>query len=244
MQSLFTRGIDEQGNLRNEQTHKFKDSPIGRIPLEWEVCNLGGVSQFVTSGSRGWARYYCEEGAKFLRIGNLTRQHINLRFDDLVFVNPPASSEGKRTAVAEGDLLISITADLGIIGVIPPNFGEAYVNQHIALVRVYDNAIDTRFVGWYLTSHRGKTQFEQSNESGAKAGLNLPTSRKLLIPKPKNYKEQELIAQVIDSIALEDKCLHANLDKLYCLKNGLMQSLLTGRKPVTALLAAQEAVGV
>ena len=32
MQDLLTRGIDEHGNLRSEQTHEFKDSPLGRIP--------------------------------------------------------------------------------------------------------------------------------------------------------------------------------------------------------------------
>ena len=37
MQDLLTRGIDEHGNLRSEQTHEFKDSPLGRIPVEWEV---------------------------------------------------------------------------------------------------------------------------------------------------------------------------------------------------------------
>ena len=37
MQDLLTRGIDEHGNLRSEQTHQFKDSPLGRIPVEWDV---------------------------------------------------------------------------------------------------------------------------------------------------------------------------------------------------------------
>jgi type I restriction enzyme S subunit len=37
MQDLLTRGIDEHGNLRSEETHQFKDSPLGRIPVEWEV---------------------------------------------------------------------------------------------------------------------------------------------------------------------------------------------------------------
>ncbi len=36
MQDLLTRGIDEYGNLRSEETHKFKDSHLGRIPVEWE----------------------------------------------------------------------------------------------------------------------------------------------------------------------------------------------------------------
>ncbi|MBI5602849.1 MAG: restriction endonuclease subunit S [Deltaproteobacteria bacterium] len=37
MQDLLTRGIDEYGNLHFEQTHQFKDSLLGRIPVEWEV---------------------------------------------------------------------------------------------------------------------------------------------------------------------------------------------------------------
>ena len=40
MQDLLTRGIDEHGNLRSEQTHKFKDSPLGRIPVEWDVATV------------------------------------------------------------------------------------------------------------------------------------------------------------------------------------------------------------
>ena len=43
MQDLLTRGIDEHGSLRSETTHKFKDSPLGRIPVEWEVKTLGSL---------------------------------------------------------------------------------------------------------------------------------------------------------------------------------------------------------
>ncbi len=198
MQDLLTRGIDEHGNLRSEQTHQFKDSPLGRIPVEWEVYDLESVAEFVTSGSRGWAQYYSADGAIFLRIGNLTRDHINFRFDDIVFVNPPKTSEGKRTAVLASDLLISITADLGIIGVIPESFGEGYVNQHIALIRLFPDKMNSRFIGWFLSGRGGQNQFEKFNESGAKAGLNLPTIRDLLVPQME-LAEQDKIAKILGS---------------------------------------------
>jgi type I restriction enzyme S subunit len=41
MQDLLTSGIDEHSNLRSEQTHAFKDSPLGRVPVAWEVKRLG-----------------------------------------------------------------------------------------------------------------------------------------------------------------------------------------------------------
>ncbi len=236
MQDLLTRGIDFDGNLRAEKTHEFKDSLLGRIPVEWEVCSLDSVADFVTSGSRGWARYYATEGSLFLRIGNLTRQHINMRLDDLVRVNPPELSEGNRTAVDTDDLLISITADLGIIAVIPEKFESAYVNQHIALVRLMKSKVAPRFIGWFLSSRSGQTQFEKLNESGAKAGLNLGTIKQLKIPRME-IAEQSRIAAILDEATQKSAKFSQRLAKLRALKTALMQDLLTGRKRVTALLA-------
>lgn len=237
MQDLLTHGIDEHGNIRSESTHSFKDSPLGRIPIEWGDGSLESVASFITSGSRGWAQYYSNEGAIFLRIGNLTRAHINLRLDDLVLVKPPSSSEGKRTSVQPGDLLISITADLGIIGMIPPDFGEAYVNQHISLIRLKSQLVNPRFVGWYLSGNGGQSQFEALNESGAKAGLNLPTVKRLMLPLP-SLAEQSQVAKILDE---SSACANAYIEggqKLRSLKTALMQDLLTGKKRVTSLLEA------
>ena len=241
-QDLLTRGIDEHGNIRSEQTHKFKDSPLGRIPVEWDIAPLGSVAESVTSGSRGWAKYYRKEGALFIRIGNLTREHINLRLDDLVFVQPPESAEGLRTAVQAGDLLISVTADLGIIGVIPKGFVQGYVNQHIALARLRPADVSARFVGWFLSSREGRAQFDRLNESGAKAGLNLPTVRSLLFPRPDDVDEQHRIAAAIDAFVRAADQHACSLQKLRALKRGLMQDLLTGNRRVTALLEQREGV--
>lgn len=46
MQELLTRGIDENGQIRSEETHKFKDSSLGRIPEEWEVVELKDVLKY------------------------------------------------------------------------------------------------------------------------------------------------------------------------------------------------------
>ena len=233
MQDLLTRGIDEHGNLRAEQTHQFKDSPLGRIPVAWEVRKIDSIADVVTSGARGWAKYYSDEGALFLRIGNLTRDHINMRLDDTIFVRPPAGAEGLRTLVAPGDVLISVTADLGLIGVIPEGFGEGYVNQHIALVRIPGPEIDPRFIGWFLQSRAGQIQIEKHNESGAKAGLNLPTIRSLLLASPPP-SEQRHIVRVLDANVGMTSRLQAELKKQSHLKASLMQDLFTGKRQVTS----------
>lgn len=235
MQDLLTRGLDEDGQLRDPATHPFKDSPLGRIPAEWDFMALGCISRQITSGSRGWARYYTNDGAKFIRIGNLTRRHVNLRWNDVQHVSPPRTGEGKRTALELGDLLISITADLGIVGVVPEGIGEAYVNQHIALVKLDKDSVEPGFLGNFLASHAVQTFIANLNDAGAKAGLNLPTVASIPIVLPKR-EEQTAIASVFrgtDELIVSER---QHLAKLHKLKTGLMQDLLTGKVSVAPLL--------
>jgi type I restriction enzyme S subunit len=220
LQDLLTRGVDREGRLQDPAEEKFKTTPLGQVPCEWRVSNLGSVSNKITSGSRGWAAYCANEGALFLRIGNLTRRHVNLRWADTQFVRLRSSSEGKRTAVDAGDLLISITADLGMIGVAPEGLGEAYVNQHIALVKLKRDEVNPWFLGNLLATHAAQKQFAQANESGAKAGLNLPSVAALPIVLP-DIDEQDEIAEIIKQAETTVRAEEARLEKLLRIRSGV-----------------------
>jgi type I restriction enzyme S subunit len=235
LHDLLMRGLDGEGRLRDAgaRPEEFRDTVVGRVPKEWQVWQLGDLSTLVTSGPRGWAAYYAEDGAVFLRIGNLTREHVNLRLKDVIRVRPPEGSEGRRTALESGDVLISITADLGIIGVAPVGLGEAYVNQHIALARVDPASAQSPWVANYLAGEPGRKQFERLNDAGAKAGLNLPTVRRLLIALP-SLPEQNKIADLIDAQDVRIEAEAAYRDKLHRLKRGLMADLLAGRARIRA----------
>ncbi len=218
MQELLTNGIGHT---------EFKDSPVGRIPAEWSVQSLDKLSTFITSGSRGWAQYYSDTGAIFIRIGNLTREHINFRFRDTIYVNPPNSAEGKRTLVQTGDVLISITADLGVIAVVNDSIGEAYVNQHVSLVRLNDPNI-SRWTGHFLASENSQKKFTANNDSGAKAGLNLTAIRNTQVALP-NSVEMKKIVNSLDSIDEAISIKRKKLERMSSTKKALMQDLLTGK---------------
>lgn len=236
MHDLFTRGVTADGQLRpprEDAPQLFKETLLGCIPKEWDLATLGSISELVTSGSRGWAAYYADEGAVFVRIGNLTREHPNLWLEDVVRVQPPTSAEGARTRLATDDVLISITADLGIVGVVPSGLGEAYINQHIALVRPQQSLAAGRWLGHWLGGAMAQARFRRLNDSGAKAGLNLPAIRAFPVVLPPR-KERDQSVRVIDAL---DQCIHAEREaaaKLNCLKSGLMHDLLLGRVHVVS----------
>lgn len=224
--------VDEQIEVNRAQISKLQGIRSGVVTekllaftADAATVALGSLCEQVTSGSRGWASFYSDKGALFLRIGNLTRENPNLRFDDVVRVQVPAGGEGARTRLQEGDLLISITADLGIIGSVPPGLGDAYVSQHIALARLSDPAANPRWVAHVLSSPYGAGQIARLNDGGAKAGLNLPTIRALRVPLPP-MDQQLRIVELLDSLDAQLFAEQARLEKLQLQKRGLMRKLL------------------
>jgi type I restriction enzyme S subunit len=154
---------------------------------ELKPLHLGQITETITSGSRDWAQYYSNNGSKFIRMTNLNRDGIQLKLDDLKFVNINSNSnstDGNRTSLVHGDILLSITAELGKIGWIPPNFGEAFINQHTALIRIKKAKADSKFTAYLLSTTRLNKQINRMNDAGAKAGLNLPTIKSIKIQLP------------------------------------------------------------
>ena len=153
------------------------------------------MSSVVTSGSRGWAQYYSDHGAKFVRIGNLTRDRIRIDLSDIQFVDLPDGAEGKRTQLQPNDVLVSITADLGSIGLVPDDIGEAYVNQHIAMVR-FLNPVQGEFMAWYLRSDYGQKDLLKNKRGGGKLGLGLDDIRDSRVPIVSDAEAIRIVANI------------------------------------------------
>jgi type I restriction enzyme, S subunit len=62
-------------------------------------------------------------------MGNLSRGSYDLRLNNIHRVKPPRDTEGARTRLEAGDILISTMDDVRLLGLIPQDFGEASINQ-------------------------------------------------------------------------------------------------------------------
>jgi type I restriction enzyme S subunit len=210
----------------------YKLTEVGAVPEDWAIKEVGDLHPFVTSGSRGWAEYYSDHGSPFIRITNLTRRSIYLELDDLHFVNVPHNqSEAARTQLRDDDVLISITADIGIVGYVSRNVPKpAYMNQHIALVRFDDPSVCPKFVSYFLASENPQKLFRALTDSGAKAGMNLSTVQQIRLALPPTKAEQDAIAEALSDADALIESLVLLVEKKRRLKLGAMQELLTGKK--------------
>ena len=182
------------------------------------------MSSLVTSGSRGWAQYYADCGARFIRITDLTRDGIQLKNDSIQYVALPDKAEGKRSRLLGGDVLVSITADLGSIALIPENIDEAYINQHIAMVR-FNDPTQGEFMAWYLRSDWGQKDLLKNKRGGGKLGLGLDDIRDTPVPVVSDKVAQQTVAFIDDRLSICDS-IEQTVDTALQQAEAMRQSIL------------------
>lgn len=229
MQDLLTRGIDEHGNLRSEQTHQFKDSPLGRIPVEWEVKQIMEVGSVITGNTPPESAFDDDyQSVPFVTPADVglttTIQNTNRSFGR-------ESATGVRMIPGGSICVVCIGSTIGKIGI---TVSEAATNQQINSVIPNDFSIsDFLFHSMllYLPSQLRK-------EAGLQAVpiVNKSTFERLLIAMPIASNEAIEIQRQISSPVTIIESGTLTLAKLCSLKTALMQELLTGRMRVTKLL--------
>ena len=232
LHELLTRGVPGWHT-------EWKDVPgLGTIPADWEVVRLGEVSETITSGSRAWSRYFRPNGAFFVRSQNIVGGKID--HSDAIWVEPPLDSEAERTRIHEGDLLISITGEPGKATVADRNLGQAFVSQHVALVRLRDRRL-SYFTGRFLQGRTGQDQFGRMAYGQTRPGLNLFNVSVIKIAVP-TLQEQQVIAGLLDGVDVAIAEAKRERDGLGLLKESTADALLTGRVRVGKLMNEQDSM--
>ena len=219
---LRRQELQKLDNLIKARFVEMFGDPI-KNPKEYPVHQLSEYITSLTSGSRGWAQYCVDDGNEwFITIKNVKDCHIIT--DNMQPVNAPDNAEARRTKVQEGDLLISITADLGRTGVVTKEIAEhgAYINQHLSCIRINKEVLNPLFVAHYMESPAGKEQFAAKNQSAVKAGLNFNSinSLRLIVPP---MREQEDFINFIDQVDKSKVAVQKALDETQKLFDSLMQ---------------------
>ncbi len=229
MQDLLTRGIDEHGNLRSEKTHKFKDSLLGRIPVEWNVQPLSELAHVdrgkFTHRPRNDPHFYGGE-FPFIQTGDVTSMIGRRVYTYTQTLNARGTTVSKE--FPRGTIAITIAAniaDTAILG-IPMYFPDSIVGAVVSPPNT------TRFIELML--RRWKPILERLASQSAQKNINLEVLRPLLIPIP-GPEEQQRIGNLYNRLDINQERMEQKLLKLRSLKTALMQDLLTGKKRVIVL---------
>lgn len=235
MQDLLTRGIDENGNIRREKTHRFKDSPLGRIPEEWEI---GYIADFAIINPK--TKINPKEFYPFIEMDAIPimgKKYAYLNFRQ----GKEAGSKFKK-----GDIIIArITpcAENGKALLIPNDIDYGIGSTEFIVFRAKENVYNC-FLFYLIISDKVRS---------IAIGLMEGTSGRQRIPKyvfekvitssiPKSESEQKRIAEILSQIDHVIEKEEQYKQKLEHIKQGLMADLLTGKVRVNHLINGEDYV--
>lgn len=214
-----------------EKLKVYRQAVLKEAFAEFQVKKpIREMTAIVTSGSRGWAKYYSSDGAKFIRIGNLTRDSIRIDFNEMQYVALPENAEGTRTKLHANDVLVSITADLGSIGLVPKTIGDAYINQHIALVR-FVNPEQSEFMAWYLRSDWGQKDLLKNKRGAGKLGLGLDDIRDTKVPVVSDEQVKTIVSEISSRLSVCDsiqQTIETSLQQAEALRQSILKQAFEG----------------
>jgi type I restriction enzyme S subunit len=238
MQDLLTRGIDEHGNIRREETHEFKEERGFRIPNDWNVIRLGNYLENI---EQGWSPNCDSEPASPFEWGVLKTSSVTwdgfFEFENKRL--PYNVVPQKQYEIRKGDVLITRAGPNSRVGVV--SFVENVRDKLILSDKLYRLIPKTDIVPKYL-SIALSSQFTQNHLEGFKTGMaesqtnisqKIVQDLSVLLP-PK--KEQYQIVENIEGLESILNSYKVELEKNKSLKTALMQDLLTGKVRVDALM--------
>ncbi len=190
-----------------------RDKPLAEIaeeekpfelPQGWEWVRLNSLLQKIGAGSTplGGREVYVPSGVKFLRSQNVWDD--GLRLDAVAYIKLATHAKMAGTVVVANDLLFNITgASIGRCAVVPSDFDEANVSQHVTIVRTALPALNA-FLHKVLVSRHVQQAVMDVQVGVSREGLSIAKLGQFLIPLPPLAEQSRIVTRVEELMRLCD----------------------------------------
>ena len=227
-QSLIHQATTQSIQPEISATQKTNLPWLEEIPSHWNIFRLKYLATFITSGPRGWSDRISDEGPIFVQSGNLN-DSLGLNTEDASRVSAPNGAEAKRTRLQDTDVVICITgANTGRVAVAEIGNQEAYINQHLSLIRL--RGVNPRFVAYSLSGP--VSTYLYLCQYGLKEGLSLFDVANAPVALPPLAEQDEIIKFLDDAVKKFDSAVASarnQIDQLNELKQTLISAAVTGK---------------
>lgn len=165
----------------------------------YTITTLGEMMSCITGGATPTVKTDAyadkEDGVPFLRIQNVAENDIDLT--DVKYITKETHNTLlQRSQLETSDILFTITGRIGTAAVIPDDFGEGNINQHIVKMTLKkDLNINPYYVAAFLNSRLGNLQALRKATGATRIALDYQAIRSIKIPiPPRDLQDQTALA--------------------------------------------------
>lgn len=231
LHDLLTRGIDDNGELRDPERHpeQFKESPLGRIPMEWDVRDLGQLLTTVYRYPTYYGIQYAEYGVPEVR-GELVQRDGRLNPDpsNYRYITPATAARFPKVHLAPGDFVLTVRGTLGKVAEVPDWLSGAVITANLLRLAFQRDAVSVPWMRHYLLSPTFQDFLDLACSATTIKTIQIPALASIRLCLP-SLAEQTKIAAVVEGVDARLDQENVELGKMRSVKQGLTDDLLTGR---------------
>ena len=231
LHDLLTRGLDENGKLRDPKAHPehFKDSPLGRIPKEWDVINLGDSFEELYRYPTYYGIEYVGYGVPEVR-GELINEDGAMEENaaDYRYISRETADRFPRVSLELGDFVMSVRGTMGKIAMVPERLHGAVITANLIRMKFAKSVVVSEWARHFLLSGFFQDALDLATSATTIKTIQVPQLCSIPFRRP-FIDEQIRIADVLDTHDSRIRTEEQYRDKLKLQKKGLMHDLLTGK---------------
>ena len=189
----------------------------------WEYKKLGEVCE-ILNGFAFKSSNYVPEGVRVIRITNVQKGYVE--DNDPKYYPYETKDELSRYLLKEGDMLLSLTGNVGRVAILEKSYLPAYLNQRVACIRVRKGVeLNLSFLFHLLYSQKFEDDCIKSSNGAAQLNMSTVWLASYLIPVP-TLSEQQSIVDYLDAAFTKIDAMKANAEKALNEAKALFQASL------------------
>ena len=198
----------------------------------WQTKKLADLVE-VQNGYAFSSKDYSESGHFLMRIGNVQNGYISTA--DPKFIKLPADGSLQRFVLSEDDILVSLTGNVGRVGVIQESHLPAALNQRVARISIRKDSPATReLLLLFLCSDWFREELIGAGHGAAQQNVSTKDLVEIEIPVPPLAEQQRIVGlldEAFEGIATAKANAEKNLQNARALFESHLQSVFTQRGP-------------
>lgn len=214
------------GNAKGMKETKFKDTELGKIPEEWEVCKVLDFTDVMTGATPSTENPdYWGGHILWMNSGELNKKFV---YDVAGRITKKGYNSASTHMLPKNCVLIGLAGQGKTRGTAAINKIELCTNQSIGAI-LPSSDTDADYLFYFFDSQYQNLRALSSGDGG-RGGLSKGLLLNYDVIRPHDKAEQQRIASALSDVDALVAELDALIEKKRAIMAGTMQELLTGKR--------------